>query len=165
MELNFPLQKQIKSSKWLSQQTTVTWSRKGSWVEFKQVNHSLGHLIIGVQELQKSLFQSRIIDQWSTLQTLADLPLNMLAEKKSSNIFKQRNWTHTVEDRPMGSFLCLLEEVYLQFLCSGHQLTQSTDSLEAVCMLKAFWTLASFMISKFLWFIFSLGYGCFASYH
>lgn len=65
MELNFPLQKQIESSKWPSQQTTVTCSRKGSWVEFKQVNHSLGHLIIRVQELQKSLLQNRIIDLWS----------------------------------------------------------------------------------------------------
>lgn len=81
-------------------------------------------------------------DQWSTVQTLAHLPLKILSEKHSY-AFKWRNWRCTVEERPTGSFLCPLEEIYLQLLCFGYQLTWATGSIHAVCMLEAFWTWAS----------------------
>lgn len=81
--------------------------------------------------------------QWSTVQTLAHLPLKILSEKPSY-AFKWRNWRCTVEESLMGSVLHPLEEIYLQLLCSGYKLTRDTGSIHAVCMLEAFWTWAFF---------------------
>lgn len=95
-------------------------------------------------------------DQWNTVQILAHLPLKIRSEK-TSYAFKCRNWRCTVEERLMVSFLCPLEEIYLQLLCSGYQLTQTSGYVHAVCMLESFWTWASFD-RILLWYLNLLGF-------